>query len=359
MLLKLSKAADRYEELTDLLSHPETLGDSKKFQTFSKEQSKLSPFVDIFHKYQSVIDELEGNTAIVQDPEEDKELKDMAKEEIPGLKKRLEELEEETKILFLPKDDNDEKNVILEIRAGTGGDEAALFVADLFKMYKKYADLNSWKTELMDSHITDQGGFKEISISIDGKNVYSKLKFEAGTHRVQRVPVTETQGRVHTSAVTVAILIEPDEIDVEINQTDLRIDTYRSQGAGGQHVNTTDSAIRITHIPTGVVVACQEERSQTKNKAKAMKYLKAKLFEIQEEAIASKEASARRAMVGSGDRSERIRTYNFPQGRITDHRIGLTLYKLEEILSSGNISQLVEGLLADNQAKLLKLQETN
>lgn len=356
MLDKLAKIVDRYEEITDLLGHPDVLNDSKKLQSLSKEQAKMQPLVEKYHEYRSVEDELEGNTQIANDPNEDPEMKDMAKSEIGPLKSRLEEMQKEIQILLLPKDPNDEKNTILEVRAGTGGDEAALFVADLYKMYQKFAELNRWKVDLMHSNPTGIGGFKEIALSIEGTNVYSRLKFEAGTHRVQRVPATETQGRVHTSAVTVAVLAEADDVEVDINTADLRIDTYRSQGAGGQHVNTTDSAVRITHIPTGIVAASQEERSQHKNKAKAMKLLKARIYEVQMEAKMSEEAALRKNQVGSGDRSERIRTYNYPQGRITDHRIGLTLYKLEDMMSSGNINEIVDALTANRQADLLKEQ---
>lgn len=356
MLEKLAKIADRYEETTALLSHPDTMGDSKKFQALSKEQAQMMPIVEIYETIVSKQKELDDNNEILADPDEDPEMKEMAKEEIPQLKNELADLQKEAQIMLLPKNPDDEKNTILEIRAGTGGDEAALFAADLYKMYMKFAELNRWKCEIMDSHPTDIGGFKEVSISIEGKDVYSRLKFEAGTHRVQRVPTTETQGRVHTSACTVAVLPEADDIEVEINQSDLRVDTYRSQGAGGQHVNTTDSAIRITHIPSGIVVACQEERSQMKNKATAMKMLKAKLYEVQLQAATSEEAELRKTMVGSGDRSERIRTYNYPQGRITDHRIGLTLYRLEEIMTTGNINEVVDSLIAHHQADLLKAQ---
>ncbi|MDH3382409.1 MAG: peptide chain release factor 1, partial [Flavobacteriaceae bacterium] len=300
--------------------------------------------------------ELEENILLLADADEDPEIRELAKSEIHELKNDIANLQEEVKFILLPKNPDDEKNIILEIRAGTGGDEAALFVADLYRMYQRFAELNRWKTEIVDSNHTGIGGYKEIVIGIEGKNVYSRLKFEAGTHRVQRVPTTETQGRVHTSAVTVAVLPEADDIEIEINQTDLRIDTYRSQGAGGQHVNTTDSAIRITHNPTGIVVSCQEERSQHKNKSKALKHLKAKLYELQLQQSVSDAAKLRKSMVGSGDRSERIRTYNFPQGRITDHRIGLTLYKLEDIINTGNINEIVDLLTANHQADLLKAQ---
>lgn len=356
MLDKLAKIADKYEELTALLSQPDIINNSRKLQDLSKEQAKIQPIFEMYHKLTDKNQEFEDNSQMASDPEEDPEMRDLAKIEIKRLKEEIEALNAEAQVLLLPKDPDDEKNTILEIRAGTGGDEAALFVADLFRMYQKFAEHNRWKFEVMNSHTTGIGGFKEVAISIEGKNVYSRLKFEAGTHRVQRVPTTETQGRVHTSAVTVAVLPEADDIDVVINQTELRVDTYRSQGAGGQHVNTTDSAIRITHLPTGVVVTCQEERSQTKNKAKAMKHLKAKLYEIQVETAASEEAQMRKKMVGSGDRSERIRTYNYPQGRITDHRIGLTLYKLDDIMNGGDINCIVDPLTAHQQADLLKSQ---
>jgi peptide chain release factor 1 len=356
MIDKLAKIADRYEETTALLSSPEVISDSKRLQKLAKEQAQLTPIVTIYKKICEIQVDLEGNQEIAADQAEDSEMREMAKEEIPALKENLASLEKEVQLLLLPKNPDDEKNTILEIRAGTGGDEAALFVADLYKMYLKFAELNKWRFEVMDSSPTDKGGFKEIIISIEGKNVYSQLKFEAGTHRVQRVPTTETQGRVHTSACTVAVLPEAEDVEVELKTTDLRVDTFRSSGSGGQHVNTTDSAIRLTHIPTGVVVACQEERSQIKNRAKAMKYLKAKLYELQVQSAASEEAELRKNMVGSGDRSERIRTYNYPQGRITDHRIGLTLYKLEEIMSTGNLVEIVAALTANQQADLLKAQ---
>lgn len=354
MLEKLAKISDRYEEITALLAQPDAIGDSKKLQELSKEQARMIPIVEVFHELSGKQQELDENQGIFDDPNEDPELRELAKEELVGLKQEIADLSHKAKLLLLPKDPDDEKNIILEIRAGTGGDEAALFVADLFRMYSKYAEMNKWKVSVVSSNSTGIGGFKEIVASIEGKNVYSRLKFEAGTHRVQRVPVTETQGRVHTSAVTVAVLAEAEDIDIDIVQSDLRIDTYRSQGAGGQHVNTSDSAIRITHMPSGIVVTCQEERSQLKNKNKAMKHLKAKLYELEVEAAASEEAQIRKAMVGSGDRSERIRTYNFPQGRITDHRINLSIYKLEEIINNGDINEIVDSLAANQQADLLK-----
>ncbi|MCP4754234.1 MAG: peptide chain release factor 1 [Proteobacteria bacterium] len=357
MLDKLAKIADRFEELTALLSHPEVISDSKRFQSLSKEQAKMTPVVEVFQELTRKQQELDDNHQLASDLDEDPEMRELAREEVLRLKEEIAALGDKAKLLLLPRDPDDEKNTILEIRAGTGGNEAALFAADLYKMYLKYAEQNHWKVDTVNSSPTEIGGFKEIAVSIEGKNVFSRLKFEAGTHRVQRVPQTETQGRVHTSAVTVAVLPEAEDVDIEINPSDLRIDTYRSQGAGGQHVNTSDSAIRITHQPTGIVVTCQEERSQLKNKNKAMKHLKAKLYEVQVEAVADEEAQLRKSMVGSGDRSERIRTYNYPQGRITDHRIGLTLYKLEEIMNGGDIGEVVESLIAHHQADLLKSQD--
>jgi len=357
MLHKLAKIADRFEEITALLSQPEVISDSKRFQKLSIEQAKMAELVAVFYQLSRKQTELDDNLMISKDPGEDPEMREMAREEVINLKREVARLQEEAKLLLMPKNPDDEKNTILEIRAGTGGEEAALFVADLYRMYLKFAERNRWHVEVVSSHPTGIGGFKEIVLSIEGRNVYSRLKFEAGTHRVQRVPQTETQGRVHTSAVTVAVLPEAEDVDVEINPADLRIDTYRSQGAGGQHVNTSDSAIRITHNPTGIVVTCQEERSQHKNKSKAMKHLKAKLYEVQLAARVSEEAELRKSMVGSGDRSERIRTYNYPQGRVTDHRVGLTLYRLEDLMSSGDLDEIVDALVANHQAELLEKQE--
>ncbi len=354
MIDKLAKIQDKYEEIMALLNQPETMEDSNRFQELSKEQARMFPIVEVFNKLTGKQKELEENETLANDPEEDPEVRSLAREELDTLRHEIVELTQEARIMLLPKDPDDEKNIILEIRAGTGGEEAALFVADLFRMYSKFAELNNWKIEVVSSNATGIGGFKEIVASVEGKNVFSRLKYEAGTHRVQRVPVTETQGRVHTSAVTVAVMPEAEDIDIEIKTADLRIDTYRSQGAGGQHVNTSDSAIRITHMPTGIVVTCQEERSQLKNKNKAMKHLKAKLYEVKQEEAATEEARLRKSMVGSGDRSERIRTYNYPQGRITDHRVNLSLYKLEEIMNSGEMSEIVDVLAANHQADLLK-----
>ena len=358
MLEKLSSISDRYDEVTAQLSHPDVLQDSKKLQALSKEQSKLEPFNRLFLELKQLHMELAGNLAILEDPAEEADIKDMAKTESYELKARQTELEKEAQLLLLPKDPDDEKNVILEIRAGTGGDEAGIFVGNLFRMYQRFAEQNRWNIEILDSNPAPHGGYKEISASIEGENVFSRLKFEAGTHRVQRVPATETQGRIHTSACTVAILPEASEVEAEINTSDLKVDTYRSSGAGGQHVNKTESAIRLTHIPSGLVVACQEERSQIKNRAKAMKYLQAKLYEQKASAQANEMAALRKNMVGSGDRSERIRTYNYPQGRITDHRIGLTLYRLEEVMNSGDIGDIVDALTADQQAAILQAEQS-
>jgi peptide chain release factor 1 len=311
----------------------------------------LTPIITTYRKYESVQEEIESNRSLLDDS--DPEMRKLAKEEIDSLTLDLGKLGENLKALLLPKDPNDEKNILLEIRAGTGGDEAALFAGDLFKMYSRYAELKGWKIEILSQNSTGIGGFKEIIVLIEGQMVYSRLKYESGVHRVQRVPETEAQGRIHTSAVTVAILPEAEEIDVDINPEDLRIDVYRSSGHGGQHVNTTDSAVRITHLPSGIVVTCQDEKSQHKNKAKAMKVLLSRMLDRQQAEQQSKISEERRNMVGSGDRSERIRTYNFPQGRATDHRIGLTLYKLEEVLR-GELDIIVDPLTTYFQTEALK-----
>ncbi|MFC1493986.1 peptide chain release factor 1 [Thermodesulfobacteriota bacterium] len=351
MFEKIKEIEDRFRQLESELSRPEIFEDQKRYQQYTKEHSHLIPIINSYREYNSIHEEIENNTPLLDDS--DPEIKKLAREEIESLNSRIEEIEKELKILLLPKDPYDDKNIILEIRAGTGGDEAALFVADLLRSYLKYAEMNRWKTDILSQSVTGIGGFKEIIILIEGKKVYSRLKYESGVHRVQRVPETETQGRIHTSAITVAILPEAEEVDIEINPEDLRIDTYRSSGSGGQHVNVTDSAIRITHLPTGLVVACQDERSQHKNKAKAMKVLRSRLFDAQQEKQDSKISAERKNMVGSGDRSERIRTYNFPQGRVTDHRIGLTLYKLENILQGG-LDLVINPLITHFQTEALK-----
>ncbi len=350
MFERLDDIKERYRELETRLSDPETIRDQETFRRLAKEHSDLGEIVRTYDRYLSVQDEIKENRQMLNDS--DPEIRQLAKEELDGLEKEAKALEERLKILLLPKDPNDEKNILLEIRAGTGGDEAALFAADLFRMYSRYAEKKGWKVEILSAHETGIGGFKEIIALISGDKVYSRLKYESGTHRVQRVPETETQGRIHTSAVTVAVLPEADEVDVQINPQDLRIDVYRASGAGGQHVNKTESAVRITHIPTGLVVQCQDERSQHKNKAKAMKVLAARLYELKQREQQRQLSEERRSMVGTGDRSERIRTYNFPQGRLTDHRIGLTLYRLEDIMQ-GELDEVIEALGTHYQAKAL------
>ncbi len=347
---KLQPFIEKYEEINKLLSSPEITSDIDKMTKLSKEQSELEPIVEKAREYFEVCESIAENRELLDDPE----LAELAKEELKELESKKESLEEEIKTLLVPKDPNDDKNIYLEIRAGTGGEEAALFAADLFRAYARYADLRGWRVEIVSSSESDTGGYKEIIAKIKGEGVYSRLKYEAGTHRVQRVPATESQGRIHTSAVTVAVMPEVDDVDVQINPSDLKIDVYRSSGCGGQSVNTTDSAVRITHLPTGIVVSMQDEKSQHKNREKAMKVLKARIYEKmmreQQEAL----AKDRKEQVGSGDRSERIRTYNYPQNRITDHRIGLTLYKLEEVMQNGDFDQVIEPLIAHERAEKIK-----
>jgi peptide chain release factor 1 len=350
MFGKIREIEDRYKQLEGDLARPEIIRDQKVYQKYAKEHSQLTPIITTFRKYKSVQEEIENNRPLLDDP--DPEMKNLVREEMDSLKASLSGLEKELKVLLLPKDPNDEKNILLELRAGTGGDEAALFAAELFRMYSKYAELSGWKTEILSQHITGIGGFKEVIVLIEGQKVYSRLKHESGVHRVQRVPETETQGRIHTSAVTAAVLPEAEEVDVEVNSEDLRIDVYRSSGHGGQHVNVTDSAVRITHLPSGLVVTCQDEKSQHKNKAKAMKVLRSRLLDIEQKEQQSKISEERKSMVGSGDRSEKIRTYNFPQGRVTDHRIKLTLYKLDSILQ-GDLDVVLDPLITHFQAEAL------
>ncbi|SUD41430.1 peptide chain release factor 1 [Ectopseudomonas mendocina] len=351
LLNKLDNLSDRFEELTALLGDAEVISKQTQFRAYSREYAEIEPVIATFRELRKVQGDLEGAQALLKDSDPD--LREMAELEVDQAKEALVGLEDKLQRMLLPKDPNDGRNVYLEIRAGTGGDEAAIFSGDLFRMYSRYAEKQGWRVEVLSANEGEHGGFKEVIARVEGDNVYAKLKFESGAHRVQRVPETESQGRIHTSACTVAVLPEPDEqMAIEINPADLRVDTYRSSGAGGQHVNTTDSAIRITHIPTGTVVECQEERSQHKNRAKAMAWLAAKLQD-QQEAAAHKEISeTRKLLVGSGDRSERIRTYNFPQGRVTDHRINLTLYSLNEVIAGG-VEAVIEPLLAEYQADQL------
>ncbi|MCV6588152.1 MAG: peptide chain release factor 1 [Marinobacterium sp.] len=351
ILAKLEKLQDRYEELAALMSDAEVISDQNRFRDYSKEYAELEPVVKVFASWNMAQDDLEAAEQMAQDTDPD--LREMAKEELPEARDRIEQLEGELQILLLPKDPNDGRNVYLEIRAGTGGDEAAIFSGDLYRMYAKYAETQGWRIEVLSASEGEHGGYKELITRVVGTAVYSRLKFESGAHRVQRVPETESQGRIHTSACTVAIMPEMDEsAEVEINKADLRVDTFRASGAGGQHVNKTDSAIRITHIPTGVVVECQEERSQHKNRAKAMSLLASRLQAAEQERNAAQQAGMRKSLVGSGDRSERIRTYNFPQGRVTDHRIGLTLYKLQEVMA-GELGHVIDPLVAEHQAEQL------
>jgi peptide chain release factor 1 len=347
---KLDHLAQRFEEITALLAEPSIQNDQDRFRALSREYAQLNPLVGCFNKYLAALDDLSYARSLLDD--RDPQVRSLAKEELADAEDRIEALEQELQILLLPRDPNDERNIFLEIRAGTGGAEAALFAGDLYRMYSRYAELKGWKAEAISESEGEHGGYKEIIVRISGQDVYSRLKFEAGTHRVQRVPETEAQGRIHTSACTVAVLAEADEIDIDINPADLRVDTYRASGAGGQHVNRTDSAVRITHIPTGIVVECQDERSQHKNRARAMSLLKSRILSAEQEKQTAEIAASRKLQVGSGDRSERIRTYNFPQGRLTDHRINLTLYRLEAIME-GDLDPVIDPLINEHQAELL------
>lgn len=352
MFSKLKEVEARYLELEKLLSDPSVVTRQSLYQKYAKEHADLRELVDTFRKYEKIGAAVEEGQQLLRG--DDEELKEIAKEELPELRQQASALEEKLKILLLPRDPNDDRNVFLEIRAGTGGDEAGLFVGDLFRMYARYAESRGWKVEVISSTPSGGvGGFKEIIAMIAGQGAYSQLKYESGVHRVQRVPVTEAQGRIHTSAVTVAIMPEADEVEVNIDPNDLRIDVFHSSGHGGQSVNTTDSAVRITHLPTGLVVSCQDEKSQLKNKAKGMKVLRARLLDIMVKKQNDEISEARKSQVGSGDRSERIRTYNFPQGRITDHRVGLTLYSLETVLG-GDLQEFVDALTAHFQAEAMK-----
>ena len=351
MLKKLGEIEKKYLELEKKLSDPEVISDRNLFHKIGKEHADLVELVETYRNFKTVVGQIADNEDLLQEP--DREIRELAREELEELRKSRDEIEEHLKILLLPKDPNDDKNVILEIRAGTGGEEATLFAADLYRMYTRFAEIKHWKVETLSSSGSGMGGFKEIIILIEGKEVYSHLKYESGVHRVQRVPETESQGRIHTSAATVAVLIEAEDAQVEVREEDLRIDVYRSSGAGGQHVNTTDSAVRITHSPTGIVVTCQDERSQIKNRSKAMKILKSRLLEEERKRLAKERSDDRRGMVGSGDRSERIRTYNFPQGRLTDHRLNYTVYRLSEIME-GDMDELIIQARTYFQAEALR-----
>ncbi len=355
MFDKLEALEDRFAYVSEKISDPEVIADQDSWRKFCKEHSDLTPIVNKYKEYK------EAKQTIADDKEmlemgQEKEFEEMIKQELNEAEEKIKTVSEELKVLLLPKDPNDEKNVIVEIRGGTGGDEAALFAADLMRMYSMYAETKRWKLDILNSNATDIGGYKEISFSIEGQGAYSKFKFESGVHRVQRVPETESGGRIHTSAVTVAVLPEVEEVEVEINQNDLRIDVFRAGGPGGQCVNTTDSAVRITHLPTGIVVSCQDEKSQHKNKDKAMKILRSRIYDEMLSQQHKEIADERKMQVGSGDRSERIRTYNFPQGRVTDHRINLTLYKLEQVLN-GNMDELIDALITADQAAKLSQSE--
>ena len=355
MLEKLKGIKERYEQLTALLSDPAVIGDQNRYRELSKEQAGLTDIVNAYDEYMAADAEIESCKAMLEEAD-DAAMREMIHEELNELSAKEHELSERLKVMLLPKDPNDDKDVIIEVRAGTGGEEAALFGADLLRMYTRYAERHGYKAELMNENYTEKGGVKEVVLSLQGKGAYSRMKFESGVHRVQRVPETESQGRIHTSAATVAVLPEAEDVEVDINPNDLQIDTYRSGGAGGQHVNKTESAIRITHIPTGLVVQCQDERSQHKNRDKAMRVLKSRLLELYQSKAAEAEADERKSQVGSGDRSERIRTYNFPQSRVTDHRIWLTLYKLEAFLD-GDMDEIIDALILAERTRQLSSAE--
>jgi len=357
MFEKLKKIKQRHQELSEMLSDPDIFKDQSSFRKLAKEQNDLTTIVEKYAEYEKISKQLSDTNELMKN-EQDKELIELAEIEIADLNDRIEEIEQNLKILLIPKDPEDERNAIMEIRAGTGGNEACLFAGDLAKMYMKYAEQQDWKIEILNSHSQEIGGFKEISFLVSGSNAFGKLKFEGGVHRVQRVPITEASGRLHTSAASVAVLPEVEEVDVKIDMNDLRIDVFRSSGPGGQSVNTTDSAVRITHIPTGMVVTCQDEKSQHKNKAKALKVLRARLYEKKREEEEAKLTASRRSMVSTGDRSAKIRTFNFPQNRVTDHRINLTLYKLDKIID-GDLDDLIEQLQIADRAEKLNMSETD
>jgi peptide chain release factor 1 len=354
---RLSAVEERYEELNNLLCDPDVISDTKRLRDLSKEQASLEETVVAYREYKSVQTQLEDAKAMFEEKLDD-EMREMVKAEIADLTKRKEQLEERLKILLLPKDPNDDKNVIVEIRGAAGGDEAALFAADLYRMYTRFAERHGFRVEVMEANPTDIGGYKEIIFSVSGHGAYSKLKFESGAHRVQRIPATESGGRIHTSTATVIVLPEVEELEVELNEKDIRVDTFCSSGAGGQSVNTTKSAVRVTHLPTGIVVSCQDEKSQNSNKEKALRVLRARLYDYYQQQAMAEQDAQRKSLVGTGDRSERIRTYNFPQSRVTDHRIGLTLHRLESILD-GDLDEIIDHLIMHEQTELLKSHATS
>ena len=356
MFEKLSFIEKQHEELAEKISDPAVMADMANWQKLCKEHSDMTPIVEKYKEYKANKATIDDSLEMMNDPDTDKDFKEMLQDEIKTAKENISRIEEELKVLLLPKDPNDDKNVIIEIRGGAGGDEAALFAGDLYRMYTMFAESNRWRVEVMNMNEIGIGGFKEISFMVEGQGAYSRLKFESGVHRVQRVPETESQGRIQTSTATVAVLPEAEEVDFEINPADLQIDTFRASGAGGQHINKTESAIRITHIPTGVIVECQDERSQHKNKDKALKVLRSRLYEAELEKQQKQIAADRKSQVGTGDRSERIRTYNYPQGRVTDHRIGLTLHRLDSIMN-GDLNELIDALITTDQSEKLKMQQ--
>lgn len=355
MFDRLQSLEDRYEKLNQLLSDPEVISDSKKLREYSKESADLEATVQAYKEYKGICEELDDAKLMIEE-EKDSDMKEMIRHEMSELEEKKESLEERLKILLIPKDPNDDKNVIVEVRGAAGGDEAALFAGDLYKMYTRYAEAQGWRVEVIETTLNEIGGFKEIIFMVNGKGAYSKLKFENGAHRVQRVPETESGGRIHTSTATVAVLPEAEEVEVDINEKDIRVDTFASSGPGGQSVNTTMSAVRLTHLPTGIVVSCQDEKSQIKNKDKAMKVLRARVYDKFKKEAEAEYAATRKSAVGTGDRSERIRTYNFPQSRVTDHRIGLTLQKLDQILS-GKLDEIIDALIVQEQAELIEQAE--
>lgn len=354
MFDKLVEVKRRYEEINRLLMDPSVINDNARYKNLMKEYKNLTPLIEKFDEYTQAKDNFEEAKAMLDEGGLEPDFKEMVRMQYEESKEQMEAFSQELKILLLPKDENDDRNVIIEIRGGAGGEEAALFAYNLYRMYNMYADSKGWKTEILSANETELGGFKEVSFSIEGEGVYSRFKFESGVHRVQRVPDTETQGRIHTSTVTVAVMLEVDDVEVDINPNDLKIDTFRSSGAGGQHINKTSSAIRVTHIPTGLVVECQDERSQHKNKDKALKVLRSRLYDIEKAKQDAEVAQERKSQVGTGDRSERIRTYNYPQGRLTDHRIGLTIYRLEQVLN-GDLDEVIDALVTADQAEKLKM----